>query len=594
MRTDRWMLGAALVGGALFAAVPSCGGTPDPGVPSADTDGGGTTPGGQDAGQVIVDEAGVPVGDPTVVDPSPTSPADDTGKPLGWAPAPLMDGVSATMGRDSAIVVVPVVAGARDYRVMTVPAGVDVTVDGAGKERVAGSTIYCAGLKQRSGPAGAAAEVLRRIQVAGLSAETRLVVEAIDTTCPFPGTLGKVHAKVAMTNAEVPPADRVPFEIYTEAEVRSTYGSLIVNGHAANSSIGTPAPGVAPKVLARTTVRVTPLGYANPPTKTFWEDFNGASPVQYGSNPNPQYVNHFQTDKWTFSTIAADVGQIFFDRGQMHVVLADNGQDVFGSVNAIPKHAVQLSSTDYLHVTFEVASTATERRYWWISMCGSDQAGQTIGADGAPLAKFLQNPFFMDDDGLNPTDLNWDCLQVFPRGGWPDLLGPSKTNPESEVRVMLNKAGNFPRDNVINVSPRQYGTSSLAPASWFRTQNASGQVADIMLDDQHNVAPNTHLDFWIRRDRFVMFANGTQKICNDFPTTPLTMAEGALNFGQVLYHSSAEHASILQGEPWDRSGMRYVLTNEPYVDSRTWDNVGFDEHVQAPPGLDEKACYKKP
>jgi hypothetical protein len=40
--------------------------------------------------------------------------------------------------------------------------------------------------------------------------------------------------------------------------------------------------------------------------------------------------------------------------------------------------------------------------------------------------------------------------------------------------------------------------------------------------------------------------------------------------------------------------MRYVLTNEPFVDTRTWDNVGFDEHVQAPPGFDEKACYKKP
>jgi hypothetical protein len=159
---------------------------------------------------------------------------------------------------------------------------------------------------------------------------------------------------------------------------------------------------------------------------------------------------------------------------------------------------------------------------------------------------------------------------------------------------MLNKAGNLTRDNVVNVSPPQYGATSLTPPSWFRTQDGQGKLTGPMLDDQHNVSPPTHLDLWIRRDRFVLYANGVQKLCSDFPSTPLSMAEGALNFGQVLYHSSAERTVILQGQPWDRSGMRYVLTNEPYVDTRTWDNVGFDEHVQAPPGFDASSCYKKP
>ena len=554
--------------------------------------------GPDDSGSIVVTDAPTPKGDPVGVEPTPTHPKDDTGKDLGWSTAPLLDPVTAIVNRDSAIVTVPAIEGAHDYRVITVPAGVSVAVDGSGKEQVDGSTIFCAGFKQRSGPPGASAEVMRQIQVAGLKGETRLVIEAIDTTCPFPGTFGDAHGDEPMTNAEVPVSDRVPFSIYTEAEIRARYGSMIVNGHGPGDRIGTPARPAPPKVLARTTVKITPLGYGAPPTKTFWDDFDGAQPTPFGDNSDPKGHHQVQTSKWTFTAMATDYAQMFFDRGQLHYVLADIGQDIFGSVVGVPKHAVQLSATEYLHVTFEVASTSTERRYWWFSLCGANEVGKTIGPDGAPLTKTLQTPFFYDPDGKNPTEQKWNCLQVFPRGGWPFPLAPSGANPESEVRVMLNKAGDFPTDNVINVSPPQYGVGDLTPASWYRTQDGSGKLGDIMLDDQHNVSPPTHFDFWIRRDRFVMFANGKQKICNDFPKTPLTMAEGALNFGLVLYHTTAERLALLEGHKpdsnWDRTGLRYVMQNEPYVDTRAWDNVGFDERVAAPSTLDETACYKSP
>src|SRR5262249_15128634 len=132
------------------------------------------------------------------------------------------------------------------------------------------------------------------------------------------------------------------------------------------------------------------------------------------------------------------------------------------------------------HVTMEVASTATERRYWWVSLCGDAAAGKTIGGDGSMQTKMLQTPFFYDPDGQNPTDKKWNCLQFFTRGGCPSPLPPTNTPPESEVRVMLNKAGNFATSNVINVSPQQYG-GDLTPPSWYRVMDANKKLVDTML-----------------------------------------------------------------------------------------------------------------
>src|SRR4051812_7253784 len=130
MRSRKWTFVSGTFGLALLAAsAPSC----DSSSGSNGGDGGnnpGSDGGRADSGPVGVDEAGVPIGQPATVDPNPTNPKDDSGKDLGWQDAPLMSGVAAIMNRDSAIITVPVVDGAHDYRVMTVPSGVDVSVDG--------------------------------------------------------------------------------------------------------------------------------------------------------------------------------------------------------------------------------------------------------------------------------------------------------------------------------------------------------------------------------------------------------------------------------------------------------------------------------
>jgi hypothetical protein len=68
------------------------------------------------------------------------------------------------------------------------------------------------------------------------------------------------------------------------------------------------------------------------------------------------------------------------------------------------------------------------------------------------------------------------------------------------------------------------------------------------------------------------------------------MAEGALGFGQVYYHSAAERDEFYR-DYWDRRGQRYYLENSPFVDERAWDNVGYGEHVGLPSNFDPSVCH---
>jgi hypothetical protein len=545
-----------------------------------------------DAPDAIVEDTPPTDTGPITVEPSPSAPKDDGGNVLPWTSAPQLADPTAARGSDSAILVLPAVSGARDYRVFAIPAGVQIVSTDGVHEDVRKTTIFCAGYRQRNVSASAAPpELLRRVEVAGLTGPTRFVIEAIDTPCPFAGVRGSAHADIVVDNPEVEAAAQGTFSISTEAEIVSRYGSMIVNGHGAATKAAQPAPPILPKVLARTTVNLVPVPNAAP--TTFFEDFSGSDPpVLVGSLPNfdrSQNGTLYRNSKFNFVTYGAAVAQFVVDRKRLNVVLADWGQDIMASAITYPRKPVHLSASTYLHVTFRVASDSTQRRYWWIVLCGAATAGQTIDASGALLGNVIQTPFFYQADGLDPSMEGWNCLQVFPRDGAPYPLPPSNTQPESDVRVMVNKPAAPVRDNVVNVSPDQYGISWIAP-SWYRQRDTTGALSATMLDDQLLIAPTARLDLYIRRDRVVMYVDGEQRLCNDFPTHALTMADGALGFGQVLYHSAAERQEFSRSD-WDRTAQRYYLQNTPFVDVRAWDDLGYSEGVAEPAGFVKERCH---
>ena len=547
---------------------------------------------------------------PAPVDPNPTAPLGSDGGKLGWSSAAAMGAVQFVPNRDSVIVRVPAVSGAVDYRVIVLGPGVGVSSAGDGSESVTGATVYCAGYLQRN-TRPAQRELLDVIALPGLAGGTRVAIEAIDRPCPFTGVIGASHDSLPRTssvNPEIIAADSGTYNIYTEAEVVKAFGSAIFNGQGPSATqTGQPAAATSPKVLARTAVTVTPNGNGGtPPAATFFDDFSTADPPTLISDgttcyPNQGCVHPFvdvlQNKKWTFEPGGLDKSQYLFDRGQLHTIVADGGADDFASAVAYPRQLAHVDATKYLHITYEVSSVTTQRRYWWIAVCGADQPGKTINPDGSPVSYLRPDSSLQLADGNNPNTSGYNCVMVFPKDGNPifglPLADGQELPPETEARVLIYKTGSGVTG--VNVSPDQYKNGWISP-SWFRTQDGAGKLLAPMFDANNLYHVPTRYDLYVKKGRVVLYADGQQKLCNDFAPTLTSMGEAMVGFGQVLYHTSAEHneMAIHPDDDYAKTApaMRHVYENLKYFDRRDWDNLGFDDGVGPPQGFDESACYK--
>jgi hypothetical protein len=520
---------------------------------------------------------------------------------------PVDPNASIIPNLDSAVINVEAVEGAKDYRAFVVEDGVEILTDEQGHEVVNGATIYCAGLRQRAAPKLDVPEVMRQIEVLNVTKKTEFVVEAIDELCPFVGLHGKTDDVINITSSDTEPSLVVPVPVVSEATVRARYGSMIYNGQGPAAQPGQPAEPNAPKVLKRWTVEVEPLSEEaaeQRKTKDFFEDFSEEDPFEWvpgGTNPDGSFHQPdgygygyaiYQNSRFSFyatNTEAINGNHVFFDRGQLQTLLPDVSQAVMGALFAIPKKLAHFKDGAYVHVTFEGSTNSTARRYWWLSLCGAEEAGQTLDEDGLLTSHLSLNSGFFNPDGRNPSTAGWNCLIVFPHDGLQTPVPPSSnSNPQSSVIVLIHKANAPVMQTAVNVSPQQLNPGY--PAAWYR-QMRGGEVTDVgILDDLIQHAPRSHFDFYISRNRVVMYVNGEQRLCNDFGPEALTMAEASVGFNDALYHSSAEHGELTM--PFaDRSGQLHYLQNLVFADQHAWDNVGFEEDVGLPSSFSDADCY---
>ncbi len=496
--------------------------------------------------------------------------------------------------------------------------------------------------------------LLRQIEVNGLKGETILAVEAVDSLCPFVGAPGNAHKDVPILGsdktqqatymgklADFPPSRRT-FPIRTEQEIRDQYGSLILNGHGhaprdADSwkgpfyNLAQPAPPVQPRVLGRAIISIAPLGTKERPAgykdSDIFEDFeddtdqfklikarNVVEPVILPEGFGPiQEVKLYQNKNWNWYTFNAEATQVYIDKGQLHMTLADIGQDVMASNVIYPTRPIQVpdDADSYIHIAFEIQTDATQRRYWWLHLCGAAEKGKTY--DGRTLPNeggIVARPFFMNPtSGPTISMGGWNCMDFVPRSGdyevqeGGDVQNPALENkgrPEADLRIFVNRptaAGMDPTkdmDSVILLDPAMNpGDKQELWGSWTRTWDDNHKINGVMLDDTMFVHQRTHVDVFVNRTRVVFYANGKQKACDDFAAHKLTMAEAAVGIGHVFYHSSAERLEFTTSQ-WIRTGQNYYLHNTPFVDVRSLDNVGIQEGVGLPASFNPKPCYTTP
>jgi hypothetical protein len=96
---------------------------------------------------------------------------------VGSAPIPNSSTsvVEVVPNLDSAVLRVPPVSGARDYRAYALPSGPSASEDAQGRVQVNGTVVFCGGLRQRSLPI-TSEEAVPLIEVTGLDGPTELAV----------------------------------------------------------------------------------------------------------------------------------------------------------------------------------------------------------------------------------------------------------------------------------------------------------------------------------------------------------------------------------------------------------------------------------
>lgn len=158
--------------------------------------------------------------------------------PLAAAPLPSISDIRVLQRRDSAILYLPAIQGAADYRAWIFdPAR--VSFGGAAGTQPRGAVVACAGYRQRhvrnvdvllnNDPflhEVFRRELMQQVEVPGLTNPTgtyTIVVEALATPCPFTGVMG--HA-----SAQVPVYDGSTFQIRGFNDVLATYGNEVLNG----------------------------------------------------------------------------------------------------------------------------------------------------------------------------------------------------------------------------------------------------------------------------------------------------------------------------------------------------------------------------
>ena len=138
--------------------------------------------------------------------------------------------------------------------------------------------------------------------------------------------------------------------------------------------------------------------------------------------------------------------------------------------------------------------------------------------------------------------------------------------------------------------PERSLVDATIQGSWMRTWDNDQKLNGVMLDDQMFIEQRTTFDIYFNRGRVVLYANGVQKLCNDFSLHQLTMAEAAIGLGHVLYHSSAERGEFTRSD-WIRTGQYYYRYNTPFLDQRSFDNFGVQSGVPLPSNFDVGPCY---
>lgn len=371
---------------------------------------------------------------------------------------------------------------------------------------------------------------------AGVTAPTTLVVEALDTGCPFQGYM----APKAFPGQTVPfgdaPVVHQPWVTFDDLRAASTTGEVFINGqHEATNQ---------PKAIARSFISVKPQPHAQ---MDFFADFApDSTPETFniidcgvpGGNCYQTWRMQSATfdQMWINAESAPTKGDGLYAYGQMlgewWMSYADVAADTNGKYRLTANQKATMSDSTYLHVTMEVDSYSTSRRYPQILISDAD----------IPVQYGLET-------------------------GHTIIV-----QPRAEINVMYD----FPVSYQLELCKlRTWDVNNQCPVyDLYHSLDSSGKVAHLNPNDEFgehaSVDHRVLYDVYTSTRRTYLFLDGEPYACADLPADAAPSGPVTVTWGDALYHSAVDHTYAFH--------TAHMLVEQ----RRHFDNLGFSSGVNAP------------
>ncbi|HEY6878493.1 MAG TPA: hypothetical protein VI299_10770 [Polyangiales bacterium] len=370
----------------------------------------------------------------------------------------------------------------------------------------------------------------------GLSADTTLVVEALDQGCPFPN--GYVSAHDA-------PADRANEPSLSLDKARLSSGEVFINGQF--------DPANRPRPIARAYVDVKP----EPKPKMDWfESFDiGApwEPFEITKGNNGVYI--YRNSKWAIDfsgcTDNLTVGPLL---GQLAVGFADYGSSCNMSLMS-REIQPKLSASSYLHVRMSTNIPSTGRRYPQLMLTTTKV--------------------------LNPGDVQpLDAVPMHAR------LGPvDKNNPGPEKSIIVQPFGANHALNLQFCDQRGWGVNVQCPqiniygysAGSDQTAWKSPWLPNPVLGELAGFDRPVQFDVYASTERVYVYVDDKPFGCAVLPAGRMPEGDVTVSYRAVLYHSDIDESVVPA-----TSGHQYLRRYSLMHMDRTLDDLGIDQNVPAP------------
>ena len=365
---------------------------------------------------------------------------------------------------------------------------------------------------------------LFEVQWSGLTKETTLVVEALDSGCPFQGHL----AARSLAKAGNAP------DFVTIANVRagSATGEVYLNGQH--------EPANVPAAIARSFIKVSPLPRPAMDFLATFPDETASTPdggiglgLHEVSRGSHGYVDVNLTSSVydaQFYKLEPTVYSIGAVGGELWVAYADWGSDNGARFRLTPKQTATMADSLFVHATMLVDLWSTGRRY----------------------------PQLIISDQLSPVQENFQrgtTILAQARGAWPFTL---------ELQLCDHRTWDVnnqcPR---FHINPTPFQTDLLPPVPLLGEITSPQQLKQI--------------DLYVSTSKAYLFVDGKQGGCANLTAAPHA-GPVSVTFGDVLYHSGVDEPVVTVPTSYPYL-FKYQLT----ATRRHFDNAGFSSGVAAPP-----------